>query len=246
MRPKSPGPAEGHPPHGLRDALRRRVAWYAQAQDPGHDPRNDWPELRQLRVWQARRLAHSFRSFLEHPKRGPAARFFLADLYGADGFAERDRQALRVLPAMSALLPGRLLQAAVHALELGVLTQALDLRMAGALRKAGVRRPGLAAYGQAYRRVGRPRLRRRQIDLILAVGRALEESVQHPAAGALLRAARLPAALAGLGQLQGFLERGFEAFRALGADAGDFLVEIERHEREASRRLLAGHPRPFG
>ena len=46
-------------------------------------------------------------------------------------------------------------------------------------------------------------------------------------------------------QLQGFLERGVEAFRQLG-DAPAFLGEIERGERSVSARLFAGDADPFG
>ena len=54
-----------------------------------------------------------------------------------------------------------------------------------------------------------------------------------------------PAKLAGVSELQAFLERGFTAFEALGG-AGDFLEAIGRREYEASRRLFAGDPDPFG
>ena len=51
--------------------------------------------------------------------------------------------------------------------------------------------------------------------------------------------------LAGLSELQGFLERGVAAFEELG-DASAFVAEIERAERKASERLFAGKPDPFG
>src|SRR5690606_25363605 len=108
-----------------------------------------------------------------------------------------------------------------------------SLRMAEALEAILGKRGRIdtAAYAEAYRRVGRPRLRAHQIDLILEVGATLDHAVHKPWIPRLLRASRLPAKLAGLGELQGFLERGFAAFRALrGAD--DFLGEIARRERE--------------
>jgi hypothetical protein len=60
----------------------------------------------------------------------------------------------------------------------------------------------------------------------------------------LLRASRVPAQLAGLHELQAFLERGFEAFGALDG-AAPFLRDLEGREREVSRRLFAAHPAPF-
>jgi hypothetical protein len=99
-------------------------------------------------------------------------------------------------------------------------------------------------YGRAYREVGLPRLRERQIGLIVRVGEALDAAVHKHGVHKLLRASRLPAQLAGLHELQAFLERGFEAFGALGG-AGPFLRDLESREREISRRLFARHPRPF-
>ena len=55
---------------------------------------------------------------------------------------------------------------------------------------------------------------------------------------------RGPAKLAGLSELQGFLERGVAAFERLG-DADAFVAEIGRAERKASGRLFAGEPEPF-
>ena len=48
----------------------------------------------------------------------------------------------------------------------------------------------------------------------------------------------------GLAQLQGFLERGVDAFRRLG-DAPTFMEEIVRRERSVAARLFAGDADPF-
>ena len=77
------------------------------------------------------------------------------------------------------------------------------------------------------------------------VGWTLDAAVRKHGVFKLLRASRLPARAAGLSELQGFLERGFAAFEALGG-AGDFLETIGRREREVSRRLFADAPDPFG
>ena len=67
----------------------------------------------------------------------------------------------------------------------------------------------------------------------------------QPGIATLLRLSRGPARAMGLAQLQGFLERGVDAFRQLG-DAPAFLDEIERSERLASARLFRGDLDPFG
>jgi len=68
--------------------------------------------------------------------------------------------------------------------------------------------------------------------------------VKTPGVATLLKLSRGPAKATGLGELQGFLERGFAAFAALG-DGKAFVRDIERAERAVSRRLFASDPDPF-
>lgn len=230
-----------------RHRLAQRLAWQQALHDPVREPRNRLPTLPMLRAWQTRRLTDSFRDFLADPRMRPAAEFFLTDLYGERDFSARDRDVARIMPLMSRLLPDTLLVAATDAIELAVLSHAFDLRMAEALAKR--RNPTapitVEHYAKAYRDTGCPRLRRHQIDLILGVGWTLDAAVRKHGVFKLLRASRLPARAAGLSELQGFLERGFAAFEELGG-AGEFLGAIGRREREASARLFAGDPDPFG
>lgn len=226
--------------------LQRRLACHQALHDPAREPRNRLPRLPELRRWQAARLQTSFARFLDDPRRRPAARFFLTDVYGDRDFSRRDADIARVLPLMQRLLPAALLETVADGIELGVLTQAFDLRMAAALERLAPRRRRLdaVAYAQAYRAVGLPRLRERQIALIGRVGHGLGAAVAKPGIGALLRLARGPARAAGLAELQVFLERGFEAFAGLG-DVDAFLAEIQRGERELARRLFRADPDPF-
>ena len=230
----------------FRDRLARRLAWQRGAHDAVRDPRNLLPQLSLLRQWQSQRLAHSFADFLADPRMRPAAEFFLSDLYGDKDFSARDRDAARILPLMSRLLPDTLLRAATEAIELAVVSHALDLRVAAAL----ARRPkplapiSLGDYARAYRAGRYRRLRRHQIELGLKVGHALDVAVKKHGVYKLLRASRIPAQLAGLSELQAFLERGFTAFDALGG-ADEFLAAVAGRELAISERLFAGHPEPF-
>lgn len=230
----------------LRSRLAKRLAWQQALNDPVADPRNRLPVLRPLQQWQSKRLTSSFADMLADPRMHPAARFFLTDLYGDRDFSARDRDAGRILPLMSRLLPESLLRAAVDAIELAVLSHAFDLAMADRLSRR--KKPGAPIsekdYAEAYREVGCPRLRRRQIRLIGRVGADLDAAVKKHGVHRLLRASRIPAQLAGLSELQSFLERGFSAFAQLGG-AGEFLGRIDRQEREVSRRLFAGEADPF-
>ena len=219
--------------------LARRLACHQALFDPRLEPRNRLRWLPELRRWQAQRLRTSFARFLDDPSRRPAAEFFLTDVYGDHDFSRRDADIARVLPAMQTLLPSALLVTVADAIELGALTQAFDLRMADYLQGIAPRRRALdtALYAQAYRECGLPRLRARQIALIADVGNGLAQALRMRGVATLLRLSRVPARAAGLSELQGFLERGFEAFAALG-DAPRFVEEIRREETRFSRELF--------
>jgi len=226
--------------------LASRMACHQALHDPLTEPRNGLRWLPELRRWQVQRLRGSFAAFLDDPQRRPAAEFFLEDVYGDRDFSGRDADIARVLPMMQRLLPASLLESVADAIELGALTQVFDLRIAEALDVLAPRRRKLDGdlYGRAYREVGLPRLRGHQIGLISEVGRGFRQALSLPGVSALLAFSRGPARLAGLSDLQRFLERGYAAFDQLG-DADAFVAEIERHERMASRRLFASHPAPF-
>jgi len=74
---------------------------------------------------------------------------------------------------------------------------------------------------------------------MLTVGSALDRYTRNPLLRASLRLMRGPAAIAGLGVLQAFLERGFDTFRDMGG-AREFLDTVARRERELASRLFAG------
>lgn len=227
-----------------------RLGWlmsrHQAIHDPVRDPRNGLPWLPEVRRWQARRLECSFQGFLRDPRRAPAARFFLSDVYNEGDFRRRDRDIARVLPLMQRLLPGALLGTLADAMELGVLSHALDLRLAQRLARMAPPIPALDAvlYAEAYRQSGLPRLRRHQIDLVTRVGCGLGRGLRIPGVSGLLKLSRGPARAAGVDELQGFLERGYAAFSHLD-DVGAFIGDIEREERALARRLFAGDPDPF-
>ncbi|MET0327843.1 MAG: hypothetical protein ABW163_03630 [Luteimonas sp.] len=226
--------------------LARRLRWHQALHDPDADPRIVSHWLAELRRWQSARLRSSFMRFLDDPGRAPAAGFFLDDVYGDRDFSRRDADIVRVMPTMRRLLPAALLETVSDAIELVALSQALDLRMVEALQALAPRRRRLddALYARAYARVGRAGLRRRQVRLVARVGRGFAAALKMRGVAALMAFSRGPARLAGLTQLQGFLERGHAAFAAL-PDAEAFVAEIERDELEVSRRLFAGHPTPY-
>ena len=196
-----------------------------------------------LREWQAARLARTHRDLLESPRFHDAAEFFLEDLYGPKDLSRHIEDVRRIAPLMMSLLPPPALAAVAHAVELNALTESLDGDMADALGEG--RRIDASAYGNAYREVGRAEDRRRQIDLIARLGEGLEALTHQRFIGVALRMMRRPAELAGLGELQGFLERGYAAFAAMRGGAGEFVAIVVERERKISAAVFAGDDSPL-
>ena len=77
-----------------------------------------------------------------------------------------------------------------------------------------------------------------------AVGEGLERMVKKPLIFSMLRMLRRPAQLAGLGEMQQFLESGFTAFRHM-KGAAHFLATIAKREKILIERILDGGADPF-
>lgn len=193
-----------------------------------------------LRAWQADRLAGTYPELLENPLYGPAAEFFLSDLYGAKDFSARDAEIERILPMLTKALPLSGLNTLALAIELDALSEDLDVRMVDVLKQQGkICTIDAAAYAEAYRSVGRHASRLRQIQLIVDTGEALEALARRPWVAGALTLMKGPAHLAGLGELHEFLERGFTTFKRMGK-ASQFLERIEAEETAQMQRWLAG------
>jgi hypothetical protein len=208
--------------------VRRRVAL---------DPAVEQARTR-LREWQAARLARTHADLLASPKFAAAAGFFLADLYGPQDLGHRELAVRRVLPLMRKTLPAPALETIADALELDALSESLDVAMAAELSDLSILIDA-AGYGAAYRKVGRPEDRARQIALIRHIGQSLEQLTRARFVGAALSMMRKPAQLAGLADLQAFLERGYAAFRQMGG-AKEFVETVAGREATISAALFAG------
>ena len=193
-----------------------------------------------LREWQVARLARTHADLLGSERYGEAATFFLSDLYSAKDCGERDAELERILPLMTSMLPVSGLRALLLAIEVDALSERFDRAMVGVLGTQ-LDAPDMdeAAYANAYRKVGDQPGREMQIRLINDTGEALDAFAQKPFVRMALKMMHGPAKMAGLGELQAFLERGFDAFRTM-RDAGEFLELIVSREREFSAALFSG------
>ena len=192
-----------------------------------------------LRAWQAGRLARTHADLLVSPRFHDAAVFFLTDLYGPNDLSRHVEDVRRIIPLMAKTLPESGLAAVAHAVELNSISEDLDGAMVETLG-AGGEAIDEASYAGAYRKVGRAEDRKRQIDLIELLGGALDALTHQRFIGAALKMMRRPAQLAGLGELQGFLERGYSAFGAMRGGAAEFVAMVVARERSISKALLEG------
>ena len=238
-------PSPSDEKHACADALRHHLQTAkALRQLANDDPAAASKRLR-LREWQAARLATSYTDLLASERFGPAARFFLSDLYGPKDFSSRDEEVERIMPLLQSLLPLSALQTLALAIEVDALSEALDAAMLEALERAGaIDTIDDQSYAEAYRTVGRRSDRERQIVLIRHTGDALDTVARKPIVAALLKLMKGPARLAGLGDLHAFLERGFTAFRHMGS-ASEFLDRIENGERALLENLFSKRANPF-
>jgi hypothetical protein len=191
-----------------------------------------------LRSWQAARLARTHADLLASSRYGPTAAFFLTDIYGPQDLSRHEAEVRRVLPVMTRLLPASGLETVADAIELNALSERLDAAMIGALGEVADKLTP-AGYGSAYRAIGQRPQREQQIELMGHLGRSLERLTRSALIGWALSAMRKPAHLAGLDDLQAFLERGYAAFRNMGR-ADEFLQTIVSREKAVLEALFAG------
>ena len=196
-----------------------------------------------VRTWQQARLAATHESLLSSAKFGPAATFFLTELYSTADLTQRDADIERVIKILVKFLPDKALRTIAAALEMDALSERMDGLMAAQLRAAqGGTKPLVIspeAYSAAYRSMGEFDLRLRQIALTHDIGLALDKLSRLPLLRSLLRVMSGPAQIGGVGALHAFLERGYSAFAHMG-DAKAFVKLIVEKEREVHERLAQG------
>jgi hypothetical protein len=180
-----------------------------------------------VKHFQHARFQHTYADLLATPRYAGSASFFLDELYGPTDFSKRDAQFARVVPGLVRLFPQELVHTVQSLGELHALSESLDTAMARAVAPGPV---GDASYKAAWQAVGRPGDRASQIALIVRVGDALDAYTRNPLLRHSLRLMRGPARMAGVGELQTFLEAGFDTFRAM-RGAKEFLATVQAREQ---------------
>lgn len=180
---------------------------------------------------QALRFSGTYADLLSGGVHAAAARFFLEELYSDKDYAERDAQFARIAGAVQRLFPQQVAATAGALAQLHLLTEQLDHAMGVAWINTG----GTPArrYVQSWRAVMQRDQREQQLHVVLGIGQEMIKLTRTPGLRLMLKMMRGPAAAAGLGSLQSFLEAGFDTFGAMARSKGsaeEFLHTVEQRE----------------
>jgi hypothetical protein len=196
--------------------------------------------LHSVKAFQAQRFAGTYPDLLAHATFAPSARFFLEELYSARDYSQRDAQFARMAGALERTFPDALVDTAVALAELHAATEALDTALALQWASNSPDNAPLR-YLAAWRGVGQRQQRQWQLDTVVQIGQTLARLTRTPGLRLMLKLMRKPAELAGLGDLQRFLESGFDHFAAMARQdkaAQRFLDIIQTRESAWIERLF--------
>lgn len=194
-----------------------------------------------VKRWQQARLARTYADLARDARYVPAVDFFLDELYGTKDSSERDRDLIRMVPTIKRLLPKFAFDVVKSALELDVLSEEFDQAIA---KLIGSGKLDDATYIAAFRTAGRREDRLHQVALLREVGSGLDVVVKKPLIYSTLKMLRRPAQLAGMGEMQRFLEVGFTAFRHMNG-ATHFLETIAARETILIERIMDNQQQPL-
>ena len=199
-----------------------------------------------LRLWQSNRLERTYADLLASRRYGPACRFFLDNIYAPRDFSQRDHDIEYLYGVMSHFLPDFLLALVRNVVEINNLSNELDQALLRALvEDLGVKDTITEElYAEGYLICDNYDERARQIELLVKIGHEVDISTHLPLVGTTLRLARAPARRTGWGDLQDFLERGFNAFKHMHG-AHEFLDTIYEREMKILDRIFEGMKEPF-
>jgi hypothetical protein len=209
----------------IRDHLASVNRLRSQARDAGLNA-----AVSTIKRLQARRFRGTYADVLRHPAQGPAARFFLDELYGDHDFQRRDAQFARIAGAIERLFPDAVAELSVDLAEMHALTETLDHTLASHWLALEPLCDDTQRYVRAWRATGQREARERQLAVVQHMGAELQGMTRSRSLLTMLKMMRRPAQAAGLSDLQHFLEAGFAAFGGLG-DARPFLDTVAERER---------------
>ncbi|MEN9670940.1 MAG: hypothetical protein RL018_1217 [Pseudomonadota bacterium] len=208
----------------------------------------DTPGLAQavseIKAFQAKRFTGTYFDLLHTQQYQPAAQFFLEELYSEKDYSQRDAQFSRIAGTLERMFPKQVVQTALTLAQLHCLTEDLDMAMAQSWLDTDHAQGNdlVAKYVTVWRDVGRKSDRKKQLSGALAVGKELVTLTSTPGLRLALKMMRKPASLAGMADLQHFLESGFDTFAAMEKEKNSvnyFLKTVEARENKLLSELFA-------
>ena len=230
QKPKPTGPS-------LRNVLRLGLLRPPRAPQPAANGAGQ-PLKLELQAFQTDLLRQDYADFQAQPRFFDLSEFFFTALYAPADFGLRNESFRRLHDWLTDLIGRDPVVVLARSIELYELTDSLDEDAALALRAAGVQsgitRP---AWEAAYGKVGRWLDRKRQVELLVSNGHALDLACRVPLVHKQLRLFRPAAGLLGWGHVVDFLLRGHEAItRARPIDP--LLDAIVERETARMERLI--------
>jgi len=201
-----------------------------------------------LKCWQADRFRRTYADVLRDTHMGPAAQFFLSELYCETEFSKRDAQFARIAGTLERVFPQNVVHTATLLAQLHALSESLDASMARVwLHHAGQLASDidLPLYQRLWQSLesfeGYAAARLAQLQAAQDLGGQLQRHTRIPGLRLMLKMMRGPASAAGLHQLQQFLERGFDTFANLGkaGKVETFLQIIQSREQSWLQQMNA-------
>jgi hypothetical protein len=198
----------------------------------------------EIKAFQAKRFTGTYFDLLHTPQYQPAAQFFLEELYSEKDYSQRDTQFSRIAGTLERMFPKQVVQTALSLAQLHSLTEDLDMAMAQCWLNSSHTKDNnlIANYVAVWREVGRRSDRDLQLSGALAVGKELVKLTSTPGLRLALKMMRKPASLAGMADLQHFLESGFDTFAAMEQEENSvnyFLNAVEVREKKLFSKLYA-------
>ena len=208
-------------------------------------PSNIDHHLAKLAHWQSERLKSSHRDYYQSHDFQNGLSFLFTDLYSTEDFSDRDRDLERIFPKMIKLLPKNILETVSLLVELNLLTQELDEKLAEWIFvKHANSELNEAVYCEAYRACNNHGERLYQIQLTSELGKKLDKYARSSVILFTLRMTEGAAEMAGLQALHQFLMKGFEAFHSM-KDVATLMETLSKRETDFLDKIYQGSSTPF-
>lgn len=185
-------------------------------------------------AWQVERINQTYADLRADARTRPTVEFFLKEVYAARDFRQRDVELERVSRLLGRFLPDSALHYLAQMLEMNLLADELDTRMAHVLAANPEFRANSfdrSIWAELCRRCDDEAERRRLVQLTLEGGTRLNSLARSRKLGFAVKLARAPLELAGVGELFRIMHQGYDAFRGL-PDCDAFLTTLVSRESQ--------------